>query len=279
MENVAGLKTLNVKDIPERECSILMSIEDALRLVQSPDSGEALEYTPLNQALISKTNEYPIAGGKVPILYHPRLIPYIKDGMIRIPFEYSQTPFMQYFLINYIKQDQKSPNSEHSDPWYLNYIYNARNFLESAKGQTLDVGCDTPSISHRMFGPGVHYLGLDVFHSSTSEFKLAGMAEFLPIKNESLDNVCFLTSLDHILDYRRALSEAYRVLKPGGHIYISSLIWYSDSDLFNDVNHFHHFTEASLLSSLSQFNLRKFEKFNWKNHSHREGAFLAARKE
>ena len=47
-------------------------------------------------------------------------------------------------------------------------------------------------------------------------------AEFLPIKDSSFDLVLNLSAIDHLDDYKKFISEAHRVLKPGGEFLIYS---------------------------------------------------------
>jgi ubiquinone/menaquinone biosynthesis C-methylase UbiE len=47
-------------------------------------------------------------------------------------------------------------------------------------------------------------------------------AENLPFKSGSVDLVTSFSSIDHFIDYKKFMVEAYRILKPGGHILISS---------------------------------------------------------
>jgi len=47
-------------------------------------------------------------------------------------------------------------------------------------------------------------------------------AEFLPLKNELADVVLSLSAIDHYADYKKFISEAYRILKPGGLLVICS---------------------------------------------------------
>ena len=47
-------------------------------------------------------------------------------------------------------------------------------------------------------------------------------AEYLPIKANSFDIVLNISAVDHFNDYKKFISEAYRVLKPGGTFLISS---------------------------------------------------------
>ena len=47
-------------------------------------------------------------------------------------------------------------------------------------------------------------------------------AEYLPIKDNSFDVVINISAIDHLDDYKKFISEAYRVLKPGGKFLVSS---------------------------------------------------------
>jgi ubiquinone/menaquinone biosynthesis C-methylase UbiE len=47
-------------------------------------------------------------------------------------------------------------------------------------------------------------------------------AENLPFKNDTFDLTMSLSSIDHMEDYRKFISEAKRITKPGGLIFISS---------------------------------------------------------
>lgn len=47
-------------------------------------------------------------------------------------------------------------------------------------------------------------------------------AEALPIKSNSFDMVLSLAAIDHLNDYKKFITEAYRVLKSGGTFFVSS---------------------------------------------------------
>ncbi|MCC6251288.1 MAG: class I SAM-dependent methyltransferase [Bacteroidia bacterium] len=51
---------------------------------------------------------------------------------------------------------------------------------------------------------------------------ILAFAEQLPFKSEFADVVMSLSAIDHFKDYKAFFAEAYRILKPGGTIFISS---------------------------------------------------------
>ncbi|MDA7546233.1 class I SAM-dependent methyltransferase [Alphaproteobacteria bacterium] len=95
--------------------------------------------------------------------------------------------------------------------------------------------------------------------------------DLLPFANNSFYNVLFNASLDHILDYHKAISEAFRVLKKNGYIYISSYVWKEKATLLKDIIHFHHFRDEQLLSSVENyFNISEVLRYECpKNNNHR----------
>lgn len=97
-----------------------------------------------------------------------------------------------------------------------------RDILEAKiEGSCLDVGCGMLKRPSYMC-EGVDWYGIDPMDDGRERdfFFRKGIAEEIPFKNSSFDNVLFATSLDHIVDTKKAVSEAYRVLKPGGKIVV-----------------------------------------------------------
>lgn len=91
----------------------------------------------------------------------------------------------------------------------------------------LDIGCGplaTPGYLLPLQSKQTQFVGLDVYSTTFSGFRIQGCAEFLPLIDSSFDAVIFATSLDHVFNLSRALRESRRVLKPGG----DCLIWMSD---------------------------------------------------
>jgi len=63
-------------------------------------------------------------------------------------------------------------------------------------------------------------------------------AEALEFPANSFDVVIMVEVLEHVVDYVRALREVYRVLKPGGAVWIQSVTC-SDPTALSDETHFH----------------------------------------
>jgi ubiquinone/menaquinone biosynthesis C-methylase UbiE len=83
----------------------------------------------------------------------------------------------------------------------------------------LDIGCGDRWAENAL-GPGCTYLGLD--YPSTVELGYAGAPDVfgdglqLPFPDQCFDSVLLMDVLEHLRDAPKALSEAARVLKPGG---------------------------------------------------------------
>lgn len=104
-------------------------------------------------------------------------------------------------------------------------LYNFVDLLRM-QGNVLDVGCgpikDLPA--YFPVNKSINYVGLDPLPvGDTPCFPyFQGLAEALPFVDQIFDQVLFITSLDHFLLPGTAVSEAYRVLKPTGNLYIIS---------------------------------------------------------
>jgi SAM-dependent methyltransferase len=184
----------------------------------------------------------------------------------------------QYLYLANVKFHGGEQNSDFDDVWYHRHIHRSRELTRDARGTLLDIGCDTPSVSSRQFPQGVDYIGLEPSLQSSGEFCICGMAEFLPIRTASLDNVALMTSLDHILDDHKAIDEAFRVLRPGGYLYLASLVWNDRASTVGDTVHFHHFRDWEIQGLLRSFDIKRVQRYGWKDNHHRYGIYLMARK-
>lgn len=101
------------------------------------------------------------------------------------------------------------------------------------KGQrVLDVGCGSGGLVRFMTREGARVTGLDTSENQLKragaaiaagdEDYISGVGQDLPFEDQTFDAVVFFNSLHHVPtgDQPAALSEALRVLKSGGEIYI-----------------------------------------------------------
>lgn len=275
-EKIYCNKAVDVEFLLEQPHARLLDIKDACGLLISPDTGDVLQFDPARSIMFAGNLVYPVRRN-VPILLPQKLQPYFGEKL-EVPFSAAQDDaFMQYFLLASIKQSGEinaGPTNEH----YRRHLHRMRDLLKGATGLVLDVGCDNPLIGASLLPPTSHYIGLDPFCTNESEFRVIGVGEFLPMQTGSCNCVMFNTSLDHIMDWRRAIAEAGRVLVDGGILYVCSLVWTDNADLISDTVHFHHFREYELLGSLGDFEILQIRRYDYKGDSHRHGIYLSARK-
>lgn len=105
--------------------------------------------------------------------------------------------------------------------------------LEIDGRDVLDVGCGEGALAARLAGSGARVIGLDPLPQALARARaerpegpnlryVAGSAEALPFAGSSFDLVIFFNSLHHVglAEMPRALTEAARVLRPGGALYV-----------------------------------------------------------
>lgn len=255
------------------------TLNEILPLLASPDSGLKLrrdDATALPIALTDDVTRYPLRGD-APLLLPVRLHEYFTDRLM-VPLAFNHDAFLQYFLLASIKQSGEI-NASADNVHYQRHLFRLHEFCRNAKGLVLDVGCDDPGLGAALLPPSVRYVGLDPFCQRTTPFRLIGVGEYLPFGDATLDGVLFNTSLDHILDWRRALAEAWRVLVPGGRLYLCTLLWTARADLVTDAVHFHHFRSADIFGAMADgFTIESAQRYGYKDDQHRHGLYLCARK-
>ena len=100
----------------------------------------------------------------------------------------------------------------------------AKFIANHAEGIALSIGCGTGIIEEKVeriskaeiIGVEIDDEMLSIAKGRISIIKANAMA--LPFKNSSIDTIIFVTSLEFIEDYKKAIDEAYRVLKKGGKL-------------------------------------------------------------
>lgn len=245
------------------------------RLLISPDTKKELMAIDGKHAMTDGLREYTIISG-CPLLYPSEVTEDWQDGALPL-INYSST-LNQYVLLSQIKQSGEINAPLDSVP-ARKHQYRFKEFCKGLSGLVLDVGSDRPSHSSQMLPPACEYLGLDPY-SGQGEFRVIGLGEMLPIRDESVDAVLFNTSLDHILDYHTAIEEAHRVVKPGGSIVIATYAWLERATLLTDHVHFHHFREFEILGALENyFQIEDIQRYEDPKHAiHRYGLYVMAKR-
>jgi ubiquinone/menaquinone biosynthesis C-methylase UbiE len=99
----------------------------------------------------------------------------------------------------------------------------------STDRKVLSVGCGPALIEARILelNPQMELLGLDnskeMLDQASNAIKILGDATKMGFKNESFDAVVYIASLEFIDNYKDAIKESVRILKPKGKILILML--------------------------------------------------------
>lgn len=191
---------------------------------------------------------------------------------------YRGTALEQYQRLGRIKSTEGTENSDPTSVKYLTYLSRLKRLASFARGVVLDIGCGDGQYVVDLLPPSCTYVGIDPTGDRHTEARpiLQGTAEFLPFIESSFDTVCFLTSLDHVLDYNLAIEEAQRVLKPGGRLLLATLVWMNRAELWRDDIHWHHFRPGQIEAALEAFTIEDTQCYTYGADIHRYGAFIAA---
>jgi hypothetical protein len=257
----------------------LLTLRECLPFLTSPDSGLPLRFDQAAQHLRDPGGlGYPLRG-PLPVLVPARLQAHFTD-CLRLSPDCAADAFMQYFLLACIKQSGAvgDINAPVGDVHYQRHLFRMREFLRPASGRVLDVGCDDPLVGQALLPSAAMYVGLDPFCRRADPFRIVGFAEYLPFADASFQAVVFNTSLDHVLDWRRAIDEALRVIVPGGDLFIATLVWEAAAGLVTDAVHFHHFRDYEIFGALGGLEVTQQRRYDYKGNLHRHGLYLAVRK-
>jgi hypothetical protein len=210
---------VSVDDLIARPHARIPSLADVLPYLASPDTRQPLVVDPVSNRLMDGTYTYPNFG-HLPMLLPARLAPHF-DGQLRVPAHAAPDALLNYFHLGSFRHGAEI-NAPTSNVHYQRHLHRLYDFVRGCHGVVVDVGCDDAAVGASLFSEDSVYIGVDPFCHHSEPFRLVGVAEFLPIRSESIDVVLFNTTLDHILDWHRAVDEALRVLVRGGQMIIAS---------------------------------------------------------
>jgi SAM-dependent methyltransferase len=110
-------------------------------------------------------------------------------------------------------------------PLYIHYYFLNRDIKDAisnyAKGNFLDLGCGNKPYQS-LYNPfTTSQLGCDVVQSDQNSVDVVCPATDLKFNNDQFDTVLCTQVLEHVFEHDKLMSEAFRVLKPGGHLILT----------------------------------------------------------
>ncbi len=96
-------------------------------------------------------------------------------------------------------------------------------YLPQMKGIVYDLGCGTRPHEKDILRYASRYIGVDwsnTLHGLKADIS-ADLNKTLPIDSDLADNVVSFQVLEHLCEPQVMLNEAFRILKPGGKIFLS----------------------------------------------------------
>jgi len=119
----------------------------------------------------------------------------------------------------------------------------------------VDLGCGDKHLENVVITNGFKYVGLDINDINFESDKF-------PLEDNSIEIVVSLAVLEHIHDPNNFLTECYRILKPGGLIFLSTPNFALCYKFFyDDPTHVRAYTPKSLKTLLEIFNFKKVDIF------------------
>jgi ubiquinone/menaquinone biosynthesis C-methylase UbiE len=146
------------------------------------------------------------------------------------------------------------------------YAKKFASFLKKKKftDTIIDIGCGNGRDVHVFQSLGFNAIGIDtdqdVLSIAKRKFPESRFekqnAESLTFPDNSV-GACFMINVIHYVNREKAMSEAFRILKPGGFLYIHFNISITDKDGNEDYAH----AETDILNLISPFTIIKKKKF------------------
>jgi SAM-dependent methyltransferase len=117
-----------------------------------------------------------------------------------------------------------------NDPYYLHYKFLFADIQQAvatyASGKVLDIGCGNKPYRDMFQGRSDSYTGCDIVQSSANEVDVICPCTDIPLEDNSMDTVFSTQVMEHVAEHGKMLSEAFRILKPGGHIILTAPMYW-----------------------------------------------------
>jgi len=135
-----------------------------------------------------------------------------------------------------------------------------RRASKEVSGNILDVGCGQSPYAFLFDNKKTKYFGLDINHRDHFHYDAKHVTLFdgenIPFEDEKFDAVICTEVLEHAPHYQKLISEMHRVLKKGGHCYVtvpwSARFHYIPWDYFR-------YTPTSLKTMFQQFSFAEID--------------------
>lgn len=134
-----------------------------------------------------------------------------------------------------------------SDPMYLHNKFLFADIKDAistyANGDVLDIGCGNKPYEPLFQNIG-KYIGCDIAQSSGNKVDVLCDVTSIPLEDGQFDTVFTTQVMEHVAEHSRMLSEAYRLLKPGGTIILSAPMCWQHHEVPYD---FFRFTKYGMI--------------------------------
>lgn len=164
----------------------------------------------------------------------------------KVAFAPRRAQALKQLNIDHYNQGHREIEKSDSHPSKLVYNQVIRDFLSTnipRNHSVIDIGGGAGYITSKLQSqrPDLHIVGTDISLLMTQLRRQIGLGsnfvgdmDFLPLKNKSFGTVIYIASIHHTPNTDWALSEAFRILKPGGTLLLAELNSFSFGlSLFN----------------------------------------------
>jgi len=111
------------------------------------------------------------------------------------------------------------------DPLFIHYYFLNRDVKDAinnyAKGDFLDMGCGNKPYQSLYNPLTTSQTGCDIVQSDQNSVDVICPATDLKFDSNKFDTVLCTQVLEHVFEHDKLMSEAFRVLKPGGHLILT----------------------------------------------------------